>query len=185
MKNITTTTFVLSFLALSLTSVSAQSSISQGLGTIAGLVDTFTQTIVKSLGTLFISGGVVAFIFGLAKFIFGVRNGDTGVITNGKQFMTWSLVALFVMFSMYGIIKFFQVTFFGSDSTSNTIGVPEFRFNTGSSQTSPSSEAGLPTGSSVTPGSSSELPTPTGQTSPSSAVSSPTPSDGSPVIGPQ
>jgi succinate dehydrogenase/fumarate reductase cytochrome b subunit len=79
-----------------------------GMGTFADIIKTFNETVVKALGTLIMSGAVVAFFYGLAHFIWGLREGDPKVITNGKQFMFWSLVALFVMFSVYGIIKFFQ-----------------------------------------------------------------------------
>jgi hypothetical protein len=105
------------------------------MGSFADLITTFNSTIVKALGTLFISGSVVAFFFGLMNFIWGMRNGDTKVITNGKDFMIWALVALFVMFSVYGIVKFFQGLVPGLNS--NTISIPEIRYggSSGSSAT--------------------------------------------------
>ena len=60
-----TTVSVTTFLVLT-TVVSAQSGAvgaQQGFGTLAGLITTFNNTIVKALGTLFISGAVVAFMF--------------------------------------------------------------------------------------------------------------------------
>jgi succinate dehydrogenase/fumarate reductase cytochrome b subunit len=103
--------------------------VQQGMGTFADIINTFNTTIVKALGTLFMAGGVVAFFFGLANFIWGLRQGDTNVIKNGKQFMIWSLVALFVMFSVYGIIKFAQSMFPGLGD--NTITIPELRYQGG------------------------------------------------------
>ncbi len=103
--------------------------VQQGMGTFADIINTFNTTIVKALGTLFMAGGVVAFFFGLANFIWGLRQGDTNVIKNGKQFMIWSLVALFVMFSVYGIIKFAQSMFPGLGD--NTITIPDVRYQGG------------------------------------------------------
>lgn len=121
-------------LLLSSVYVSAQVSaigVEQGMGTFANLITTFNTTIVKALGTLFMSGAVVAFFFGLAKFILGLREGKTDVITNGKQFMIWALVALFVMFSVYGIIRVVQGMFPGLEN--NTITIPEIRYGGGGS----------------------------------------------------
>lgn len=115
-------TFLLfsSFASAQVSAVGAQ----QGLTTFAGLITTFNNTVVKALGTLFLSGAVVAFFFGVAKFIWGLREGKADAITNGKQFMIWSLVGLFVMFSVYGIIKVAQSLVPGLNATS--IDVPNF-----------------------------------------------------------
>jgi hypothetical protein len=102
------------------TAVGAQ----QGLTTFAGLITTFNNTVVKALATLFLSGAVVAFFFGVAKFIWGLREGKSDAITNGKQFMIWSLIGLFVMFSVYGIIRVAQSLVPGLNSS--TITVPDF-----------------------------------------------------------
>lgn len=102
------------------TAVGAQ----QGLTTFASLITTFNNTVVGALAKLFISGAVVAFFFGVARFIWGLREGKEADITNGKQFMIWSLVGLFVMFSVYGIIKVTQSLVPGLNATS--IDVPNF-----------------------------------------------------------
>jgi hypothetical protein len=128
-KSLTYLVVCTSIALLCLNSASAQSSVSgvqQGMGTFAELINTFNSTIVKALGTLFISGSVVAFFFGLMNFIWGMREGDTKVITNGKQFMIYSLTALFVMFSVYGIVRFFQGLVPGLDK--NTITIPEINY---------------------------------------------------------
>lgn len=80
----------------------------QGFSTFGKLVDAFNATIVKAVGTLFMSLAVVAFFYGIVQYIWGSRNGDATAITKGNTFIGWSLLALFVMFSVFGIIKFFQ-----------------------------------------------------------------------------
>ena len=83
----------------------------------AGLrFDTLNSTIriiadgvVSSTGYLMFTLGVVAFLTGLTQFIWNIRNGADGKeATNGKQFMKWGLIGLFVMFSFWGIIIFAQ-----------------------------------------------------------------------------
>jgi succinate dehydrogenase/fumarate reductase cytochrome b subunit len=117
---------------------SAQASatgVQQGFSTFAGLITAFNNTVVKALATLFISGAVVAFFFGVTQFIWGLRQGKEGAITNGKQFMIWGLVALFVMFSVYGIIKVAQSLVPGLDSA--TITIPSVNYGGSGSQGTP------------------------------------------------
>ncbi len=52
---------------------------------------------------------LVAFLWGLANFI---RNADNDEeVKKGKKLMIWGLVALFVMFSIWGIINLLDDTF--------------------------------------------------------------------------
>ena len=50
---------------------------------------------------------LVVFLWGLAKFIFHV-GGDEKAVDEGKRVMKWGLLALFVAFSVWGIVVFFQ-----------------------------------------------------------------------------
>lgn len=52
-----------------------------------------------------IVGGLalLAFFIGIARFVFAA--GDSEAHKSGKQLMIWGLVALFVMFSVWGIIR--------------------------------------------------------------------------------
>lgn len=45
------------------------------------------------------------FVWGLAKFILHV-NGDESAVEEGKAFMKWGIIALFVMLSIWGIVNF-------------------------------------------------------------------------------
>ncbi|MEN9881451.1 MAG: hypothetical protein RLZZ308_634 [Candidatus Parcubacteria bacterium] len=110
----------------------AASSITSGLTDLSSLITYFTNTVVKSLGTLFMAGAMVAFLFGLTRFIWASREGNATEIDNGKRFMMWGLVGLFVMFSVYGIVKFAQSTLLnGYDS--RTITIPDINFGGGGS----------------------------------------------------
>lgn len=124
----------LTSLLLLTTEASAQIAVSAtgakvGISQFSMLIELFTSKIISSLGTLFLSAGVVVFFYGVVQYIWGLRQGDPSKAKIGNSFMTWSLVALFVMFSVYGIIKLAQSIIPGLSDT--TISVPRVNFGTG------------------------------------------------------
>ncbi len=114
--------------------------VQQGLNTFGGLITTFNTSIVKALGTLFMSASVVAFFWGIVQYVWGIRDGKLEAIKAGREFMIWALLALFVMFSVYGIIKFFQKMVPGLDSASITI--PNVIFQGGGGDTTGNNSVG-------------------------------------------
>ena len=85
-------------------------------------------TLVRSALVIVSSLALVAFFFGLAKFMF---KASTNSIEQGKQFMIWGTLAMFVMLSVWGIVGFIQhelglpQTAFGlSSPTTGTFGSP-------------------------------------------------------------
>lgn len=66
----------------------------------------YARDLVKSLIILVAGIALLAFFWGLAKFIF--KAGDEKAQAEGKNIMKWGLIALFVMVSVWGIIGFFQ-----------------------------------------------------------------------------
>ncbi len=115
--------------------------INNGFCTFSGIITTFTQTIVRSLATLFATAAMVAFFFGIVQFIWGSRDGDATKAKNGKNFMLWGLIALFVMFSVWGIINYAQ-RIFGINGQ-NTIIIPQIELGNGKTAPNPSGQ-GLP-----------------------------------------
>ena len=110
------------------------SSVNQGITTFAGLITNFTKTIVKATGTLFMALAMVAFFYGIVQYVWGAREGDSKKIQTGNEFIKWSLVALFVMFSVYGIVRFFQV-FICNGPCTDTIIIPDINFGKSSTNT--------------------------------------------------
>ncbi len=107
-------------------------SIASGATSFASLVDVITNTVVKSLSTLFISLALLAFFWGIVEYVWARRKGDTKGVEDGNKFMTWGLIALFVMFSVYGIIKLSQsILFGGRDVTSISIPSINLKASTG------------------------------------------------------
>ncbi len=62
--------------------------------------------IVQSMTLIAAGLGLLVFFFGLAQFI--LKSGDPASHEEGKNKIVWGLVALFVMFSIWGIIGFIQ-----------------------------------------------------------------------------
>lgn len=125
--------------------------INKGLGSFSSIITQFTQTIVRSLATLFATAAMVAFFFGIVQFIWGSRDGDATKAKNGKNFMLWGLIALFVMFSVWGIVNYAQ-RIFGIQGQ-NTIIIPQIELGNGKTAPNPSGQ-GLPTGATPSGGGS-------------------------------
>lgn len=68
-----------------------------------------TNNVLTSASTLLMTGAFVVFFYGLARFIYDRAQGKDGnELKKGKEFMMWGLIALFVMVSVWGIIKLAQ-----------------------------------------------------------------------------
>ncbi len=116
--------FSISFFGLSFATVSA--TITSGSETFASLVNAFTNGVISALSGLFLALGVIAFLYGVVEYIWARRKGDEKALADGNKFMVWGLVALFVMFSVYGIINLAQsILFQGKDV--GTISIPNIQ----------------------------------------------------------
>ena len=60
---------------------------------------------------------MLVFFWGLAKFIFNAGNDDK--LEDGKKLMYWGVIAIFVMFSVWGLVSFLYSSIF-----SGSIGIP-------------------------------------------------------------
>jgi hypothetical protein len=124
-----------------LTFAQSQPQIAKGINSFSELIDLFTKTIVKTASTLLLSLALIAFFVGIVQYIWGSREGDATKISKGNEFMKWSLVALFVMFSVYGIIRFGQ-GFLCGGACDNTIVIPDINFKTGATTNGAANNAG-------------------------------------------
>jgi hypothetical protein len=110
--------------------------LSGGITTFATLIQTFTSSVGKAVATLLLSLALIAFFWGIVMYIWGAREGDSAKVEKGNTFLKWSLVALFVMFSVYGIIRFGQQFLCGQSGCDQTITIPDINFKTGASASS-------------------------------------------------
>lgn len=81
------------------------------IGTIIGLIGNFISLLIPIVAAL----ALLYFFWGLAKFILAA--GNESAKAEGKQIMVWGIIALFVMMSVWGLVKTLQMTFSVSDST--------------------------------------------------------------------
>ena len=68
------------------------------------LVIAFVNLVALALPVIF-GLAVLAFIWGLVKFIFRI-GGDEKAIVEGKKLMVWGLIALFIVISLMSILAF-------------------------------------------------------------------------------
>lgn len=77
--------------------------------TISGIVKFFTCFLTKIIVPFLFAMAIAAFIYGVFDFIRASANGEeTG---EKKQFMVWGIIALAVMFSVWGLVGILQSTF--------------------------------------------------------------------------
>ena len=68
----------------------------------------FINGIIRPIVPLLIGLGVVLFIYGVLKTM--ISEGGEGK-EEGKQFMIWGIVGIFVMVSVWGLVSILQTTF--------------------------------------------------------------------------
>jgi hypothetical protein len=74
------------------------------------------ETLLRSIGRLIdialpivVALGLLAFFYGLAKFIFNADNDEAR--KSARAIMIWGIVALFVMVSVWGLVRFIGSAF--------------------------------------------------------------------------
>lgn len=90
-----------------------------GVGGLEGFVRYLTCILVGSVVPLLFALAFVVFIWGVVQFI--ANSSDENKRAQGKQFMVWGLVGLFVMFSIWGLVQLLRKTV---DPTAGPLGIP-------------------------------------------------------------
>lgn len=81
----------------------------QGLNSIISMIGGIISAIIP----IFVALALVAFFWGLIKFLFSSGDGKD----EGKMYMIWGIIALFVMVSVWGIVNLLKESF-GVQNTS-------------------------------------------------------------------
>ncbi len=89
------------------------------------LIDFFSKIISEGILPLLIGVAVVAFVYGIIQYFLNPDNEEKR--KQGKSYITWGLVALFVMVSFWGIVGIAQKTF-DTDGT-DTVKIPKIPTN--------------------------------------------------------
>ncbi len=79
------------------------------LKSIAGFFNFFTCTIVSSIIPLLFTIATAAFIWGIIQYFLNPENEEKR--SQGKSYMLWGIIALFVMVSMWGLVGVIGNTF--------------------------------------------------------------------------
>ena len=94
-------------------------------------INQLTDLIGNTITNLLLTAAVAAFMFAVVSFIWKRANGSSGDgIKDARNQLGWSIVALFVMFSIWGIISFLQSGIFGAGGAKTQIEAPSIKVNT-------------------------------------------------------
>lgn len=81
------------------------------MDTLKGLINSFTDLIGNTIGGLLLTIAVAVFFYSIIRFLTQRARGDAEGMKDASNRLGWSIVALFVMFSIWGIIAFLQGNF--------------------------------------------------------------------------
>ena len=87
-----------------------------GAGQINNLTDFInfgTCTLMNAVVPLLVGLAVVGFVYGIIQYFLNPDNEEKRKA--GKSFMLWGLITLFVMVSIWGLVKIFSNTFTGTN----------------------------------------------------------------------
>ncbi len=84
----------------------------QDFGELVYLLISFINTTVS----IIIALAVLGFFWGIFKYIFSA--GDSSKIEEGRKIMVWGIITIFVMVSIWGILRLLSNTFLSSGSES-------------------------------------------------------------------
>ncbi len=79
-------------------------------------LNTYILDLINLVIPLIASLSLLVFFWGLAKFIMNV-SGDAKAVQEGKNLMIWGTIAIFVMVSVWGILRFLSNDIFSTDLT--------------------------------------------------------------------
>ncbi len=97
--------FSVSLFSLATLAYAAQANVSD----LDGLLGWFNGLVVKIMIPLMFGVGTASFIYGILKYFLNPEN--VAKQGEGKKFVTWGLVGMFLMVSMWGIVYIFTNTF--------------------------------------------------------------------------
>lgn len=85
-----------------------------GIKSLTDLINFFTCTLMNAVVPLLVALAVVGFVYGIIKFFLNPDNEEKR--KDGKNFMFWGIVTLFVMVSIWGLVGIFSGTFLNGKS---------------------------------------------------------------------
>ncbi len=99
------------------------------MDTFKSFADKLTDLIGNTVTDLLLTVAVAAFFWSVIMFIWNRSRGDVDAMKDASNRLLWSVIGLFVMFSIWGIVNFLQ-SGFGFENK-NTIKAPSIQVNGG------------------------------------------------------
>ena len=82
---------------------------SGGIHSLTDLINFFTCTLINAVVPLLVTLAVVGFIYGIIQYFLYPDNEEKRKA--GKNFMFWGIITLFVIVSVWGLVRIFSTTF--------------------------------------------------------------------------
>lgn len=114
------------FLSLAIPMMASAQTVGAGFSNLQAIVQKIAA-IVNMLIPLVFSLGILGFFWGLVKYIFAQSSEDGK--KDAKNIMLWSLVALFIMASVFGIITLAQNTVGVNPAGTGDVRIPKATVN--------------------------------------------------------
>jgi hypothetical protein len=92
------------------------------MNTFKDYVNSFSELIGNTVTNLLLTVAVAAFFWSIVTFMWNRSKGNVDATEDAKNKLLWSIIGLFVMFSIWGIITFLQDGLGIKDK--NTVKVP-------------------------------------------------------------
>lgn len=125
-KNIKKSTSILAMLLTSIYTVSA----AEILAPLSNLVNSIGNILSVNVSAVLFSLATLTFFAVVIRFIWKRKNGDGKGLEQAKDMLWWTIIGLFVMFSVWGIILFLQNNIFGG-AAATSIGKPQTTWTAG------------------------------------------------------
>lgn len=97
------------------------------MDTFKSFANNLTDLIGNTVTDLLLTVAVAAFFWSVIMFIWNRSRGDVDAMKDASNRLLWSVIGLFVMFSIWGIVNFLQ-SGFGFENK-NTIKAPSIQIN--------------------------------------------------------
>lgn len=81
----------------------------QGITDLTSIINFFTCTIMNAIVPLLMGLAIIGFVYGVIKYFLNPDNEEKR--KDGKSFMFWGIVTLFVMVSIWGLVGILSNTF--------------------------------------------------------------------------
>ena len=92
------------------------------------LVNKIVDLLGGGISTILMTTAFIVFLIAIINFIWKRRNGDGKGMEQARETLWWSVFALFVMVSVWGLVSFLATNLLGADATKTEAQRPQTNF---------------------------------------------------------